>query len=43
MKITEIFTTLPGILIISGVVLLLIAIILFIIGNKKAKKELNKH
>ena len=33
------FTTIPGILIISGVVLLLIAIILFIAGNKKGEKE----
>ena len=33
------FTTIPGVLIICGVVLLLIAIILFILGNKKAKKE----
>ena len=38
MKINELFTTLPGILIISGVVLLLIAIILFVVGNKKSKK-----
>ena len=35
----EWFTTIPGILIASGVVLLVLAIILFIIGNKKAKKE----
>ena len=39
MKIQELFTTLPGILIVSGVVLLVIAIVLFILGNKKAKKE----
>ena len=31
-------TTLPGILIICGVILLLIAVILFILGNKKSKK-----
>ena len=39
MKIQELFTTLPGILIVSGVVLLVIAIVLFILGNKKTKKE----
>lgn len=33
------FTTIPGILVICGVILLVIAIILFIAGNKKAKKE----
>lgn len=33
------FTTIPGILIICGVILLVIAIILFIIGAKKSKKE----
>ena len=33
------FTTIPGILIICGVILLVIAIILFIVGAKKAKKE----
>ena len=33
------FTTIPGILILCGVVLLIIAIILFILGNKKSKKE----
>lgn len=39
------FTTIPGILIASGVVLLIVAIILFILGNKKDKKnvaEVNK-
>lgn len=33
------FTTIPGILIICGVILLVIAIILFIAGSKKSKKE----
>jgi len=33
------FTTIPGILIICGVLLLVIAIILFIVGSKKDKKE----
>lgn len=33
------FTTIPGILIICGVILLIIAIILFIVGAKKSKKE----
>ena len=33
------FTTIPGILIICGVILLVIAIILFIVGAKKSKKE----
>lgn len=33
------FTTIPGILIICGVILLLIAIILFVAGAKKTKKE----
>ncbi len=33
------FTTIPGILVICGVILLVIAIILFIAGNKKAKRE----
>lgn len=33
------FTTIPGILVICGVILLVIAIILFIAGNKKVKKE----
>ena len=33
------FTTIPGILVICGVILLVIAIILFIAGNNKAKKE----
>ena len=33
------FTTVPGLLIVFGIVLLIIAIILFIIGNKKSKKE----
>lgn len=33
------FTTIPGILIICGVVLLIIAIILFVIGAKKSKVE----
>lgn len=33
------FTTIPGILVICGVILLVIAIILFIAGNKKAKKD----
>lgn len=36
------FTTIPGILIICGVILLVIAIILFIVGNKKAKKEASR-
>ena len=35
------FTTIPGILIICGVILLVIAIILFIAGNKKSKKEVS--
>ena len=33
------FTTIPGILIICGALLLVIAIILFIVGSKKDKKE----
>lgn len=33
------FTTIPGILIICGVILLVIAIILLIVGTKKSKKE----
>lgn len=33
------FTTIPGILIICGVILLLISIVLFIAGAKKSKKE----
>ena len=35
------FTTIPGILILCGVILLVIAIVLFILGNKKEKKEKN--
>lgn len=34
------FTTIPGILIICGVILLVIAIILFVVGNKKGKNEM---
>lgn len=33
------FTTIPGILIICGVLLLIIAIVLFIVGSKKEKKD----
>ena len=33
------FTTIPGILIICGVILLLIAIILFVVGSRKTKKS----
>ncbi len=36
------FTTIPGLLVSVGVVLLLIAIILFIVGNRKAKKNAKK-
>lgn len=36
------FTTIPGILIICGVILLVIAIILFVAGNKKSKKEASR-
>ena len=35
------FTTIPGILITCGVVLLIIAIVLFILGNKKEKRTSN--
>lgn len=35
------FTTIPGILIICGVILLIIAIVLFISGSRKSKKEEN--
>lgn len=35
----DLFTTIPGILIICGVVLLVIAIILFVIGARKSKKD----
>lgn len=36
------FTTIPVILIICGIILLVIAIILFIVGSKKGKKELKQ-
>ena len=36
------FTTIPGILIICGILLLVIAIVLFIVGSKKDKKEAKK-
>ena len=33
----EWFTTIPGVLVICGVVLLIIAIVLFVMGSKKGK------
>lgn len=38
-KMLDWFTTIPGILIICGIILLIIAIILFVVGAKKSKKE----